>query len=146
MTQSNGKMTLTLNKKKYLKLLDTVQIIPKIIEDETEYEECLVVVEKLIAKKNNRTTEETALFRLLVKLIEDYEEQVYALKDWSNLSPHEILQHLLESSGTKQTDLIGIVSSSKGLISSIVNGKRAISKEQAKKLGAYFQVSPSLFI
>ena len=146
MTQSNGKMTLTLNKKKYLKLLDTVQIIPKIIEDETEYEECLVVVEKLIAKKNNRTTEETALFRLLVKLIEDYEEQVYALKDWSNLSPHEILQHLLESSGTKQTDLIGIVSSSKGLISSIVNGKRAISKEQAKKLGAYFKVSPSLFI
>ena len=146
MTQSNGKMTFTLNKKKYLKLLDTVQIIPKIIEDETEYEECLVVVEKLIAKKNNRTTEETALFRLLVKLIEDYEEQVYALKDWSNLSPHEILQHLLESSGTKQTDLIGIVSSSKGLISSIVNGKRAISKEQAKKLGAYFQVSPSLFI
>ena len=146
MTQSNGKMTFTLNKKKYLKLLDTVQIIPKIIEDETEYEECLVVVEKLIAKKNNRTTEETALFRLLVKLIEDYEEQVYALKDWSNLSPHEILQHLLESSGTKQTDLIGIVSSSKGLISSIVNGKRAISKEQAKKLGAYFKVSPSLFI
>ena len=146
MTQSNGKMTLTLDKKKYLKLLDTVRIIPKIIENETEYEECLVVVEELIAKKSNRTTEETALFRLLVKLIEDYEEQIYALKDWSNLSPHEILQHLLESSGTKQTDLIGIVSSSKGLISSIVNGKRAISKEQAKKLGAYFKVSPSLFI
>ena len=139
-------MTLTLNKKNYLKLLDKIQIIPKIIETETEYEEYLAVVEQLIAKKNNRTPEETALFRLLVKLIEEYEEQVYALQDWSNLTPHEILQHLLESSGKKQTDLVGIISPSKGLISSIVNGKRAISKEQAKKLGAYFKVSPSLFL
>ncbi|MDJ0592892.1 MAG: type II toxin-antitoxin system HigB family toxin [Pleurocapsa sp. MO_226.B13] len=28
----------------------------------------------------------------------------------------------------------------------IVNGKRSISKEQAKKLGEYFKISPSLFI
>jgi HTH-type transcriptional regulator/antitoxin HigA len=113
---------------------------------ETEYKDYLAVAEGLIAKKDNRTPEETALFRLLVKLIEDYEEQTFALEDWSNLPPHEILQHLLESSGTKQIDLVGIISPSKGLISSIVNGKRAISKEQAKKLGAYFQVNPSLFL
>ncbi len=146
MIANNGKMTLTLSRKNYLKLLDTIQIIPKIIETQAEYEKYLTVTEQLIAKKNDRTPEETALFRLLVKLIQDYEEQVYALEDWSNLTPHEILQHLLESSGTKQTDLVGIISPSKGLISSIVNGKRAISKEQAKKLGAYFKVSPSLFL
>jgi HTH-type transcriptional regulator / antitoxin HigA len=146
MTRSSGKMTLTLNKKHYLKLLDTIQIIPKIIETEVEYEQYLAVTENLIAKKDNRTPEETALFRLLVKLIEDYEEQVYSLNDWSNLSPHEVLQHLLESSGTKQADLVKVISPSKGLISSIVNGKRAISKEQAKKLGSYFKVSPSLFL
>ncbi|MGL5943716.1 MAG: helix-turn-helix domain-containing protein [Waterburya sp.] len=127
-------------------LLDTIQIIPKIIETEAEYTEYLAVTENLIAKKDNRTPEETALFRLLVKLIEDYEEQVYQLNDWSDLAPHEILQHLLESSGTKQADLVGIISPSKGLISSIVNGKRAISKEQAKKLGMYLKVSPSLFL
>ena len=139
-------MTLTLNKKNYLQLLDKIQIIPKIIDTETEYEEYLAVTENLIAKKDKRTPEETALFRLLVKLIKDYEEQVYSLDDWSNLAPHEILQHLLESSGTKQADLVGVISPSKGLISSIVNGNRAISKEQAKKLGAYFKVSSSLFL
>jgi HTH-type transcriptional regulator / antitoxin HigA len=139
-------MTLTLNKKDYLQLLDTIQIIPKIIETEVEYEQYLAVTENLIAKKDNRIPEETALFRLLVKLIEDYEEQVYSLNDWSNLAPHEVLQHLLESSGTRQVDLVKVISPSKGLISSIVNGKRAISKEQAKKLGAYFKVSPSLFL
>ncbi|MGK7892788.1 MAG: type II toxin-antitoxin system HigA family antitoxin [Xenococcus sp. (in: cyanobacteria)] len=139
-------MTLTLSKKNYLQLLDKTQIIPKIIETETEYEQYLAVAENLIAKKNNRTPEETALFRLLVKLIEDYEEEVYDLEDWSELAPHEILQHLLESSGIKQADLVGIVSPSKGLISSIVNGKRAISKEQAKRLGTHFKVNPSLFL
>ncbi len=65
-------MTLTLNKKNYLQLLDTIQIIPKIIETEKEYTEYLAVTESLIAKKSARTPEETALFRLLVKLIEDY--------------------------------------------------------------------------
>ena len=139
-------MTLTLNKKNYLQLLDTIQIIPKIIETEAEYEEYLAVTERLIAKKDKRTPEETVLFKLLVKLIEDYEEQTYSLEDWSNLPPHEILQHLLESSGTKQTDLVDVISPSKGLISSIVNGKRSISKEQAKKLAAYFKVNSSLFL
>ena len=139
-------MTLTLNKKNYLQLLDTIQIIPKIIETEAEYEEYLAVTERLIAKKDKRTPEETVLFKLLVRLIEDYEEQTYSLEDWSNLPPHEILQHLLESSGTKQTDLVDVISPSKGLISSIVNGKRSISKEQAKKLAAYFKVNSSLFL
>jgi HTH-type transcriptional regulator / antitoxin HigA len=139
-------MTLTIDQKEYFKLLDKLQLIPKIIETETEYESCLAVAENLIAKKNNRTTEETALFRLLVRLIADYEENNFALNDWNNLLPYEILKHLLEASGTRQADLVGIISPSKGLISSIVNGKRAISKDQAKKLGAYFNVSPNLFI
>ena len=139
-------MTLTINRENYLKLLDEVQLIPKVIETEEEYEQTLAVAEKLIAKKKNRTSEETALFRLLVKLIEDYEQQSYNLQDWRDLPPHEILQHLLETSGTKQTDLVGVISSSKGLISAIVNGKRSISKVQAKKLGEYFKISPSLFI
>jgi HTH-type transcriptional regulator/antitoxin HigA len=139
-------MTLTLNKRNYLKLLEQNQIIPKIIETEAEYEEYLAVAENLISKKDNRTPEETTLFRLLVKLIEDYEEQAYSLQDWSNLLPHEILQHLLESKCTKQADLVGVMNSSQEVISALVNGQGEITKEQAKKLGIYFKVSPSLFI
>ena len=139
-------MTLTINRENYLKLLDEVGLIPKVIETEVEYEQNLAVAEKLIAKKKNRSPEETTLLRLLVKLIEDYEESNYSLKEWQDLPPHEILQHLLEVSHTKQTDLVGVISPSKGLISAIVNGKRAISKKQAKKLGEYFKLSPSLFI
>ena len=47
--------------------------------------------------------------------------------------------------GFKQSDLVGIIGS-KGVISEIVNRKRAISKAQAKALGELFNVSPALFI
>ena len=60
-------------------------------------------------------------------------------------APYEILQHLMESSGTRQADLVGVIGSS-GVVSEVVNGKRSISKAQAKALGEYFKVSSSLFI
>jgi HTH-type transcriptional regulator / antitoxin HigA len=44
-----------------------------VIETEDEYDRFLVVAEKLMHKRLNRTTEETALLMLVVKLIEDYE-------------------------------------------------------------------------
>ena len=139
-------MTNTISRGNYIDLLNQDRIIPKIIETHQEYEQFLAVAERLIFKKQTRTPEETILFRLLVKLIKDYEEETYNLKEWSKTSPHELLQHLMEARGMKQVDLVGILSPSKGLVSSIVNGKRAISKAQAKKLGEIFNISASVFI
>ena len=139
-------MTPTISRGNYINLLNQDRIIPKIIETHEEYEQFLAVAERLIFKKQTRTPEETVLFRLLVKLIKDYEEETYNLKEWSKTSPHELLQHLMEARGMKQVDLVGVLSPSKGLISSIVNGKREISKAQAKKLGEIFNISASVFI
>ena len=139
-------MTHTISRENYLDLLDRDRLIPKIIETKAEYEQFLAVTEKLISKKQTRTVEETVLFRLLVKLIKDYEEETYSLKEWSQTSPHELLQHLMVARDMKQADLVGVLSPSKGLVSSIVNGKRSISKAQAKKLGEIFNISASVFI
>ena len=139
-------MTHTINRADYLDMLDRDRIIPKIIETKEEYEQFLAVVERLVFKKQADTVEESALFKLLVKLIKDYEEETYNLKEWSKTSPHELLQHLMEARGMKQVDLVGVLSPSKGLVSSIVNGKRSISKAQAKKLGEIFNISASVFI
>jgi HTH-type transcriptional regulator/antitoxin HigA len=57
-----------------------------------------------------------------------------------------MLQYIMETSGTRQTDLVAMGLASSGVVSEIVNGKRAISKAQAKTLGEFFKVSPSLFI
>ncbi len=139
MTKINGKMTLTFNEETYRNLL--VEIIPKIIESEEEYKRVLTLVEQLTFKKN-KTVEETKIYQLLVTLIEAYEIENYPLED---SKPHEILQHLMEVSGTRQADLIGLIGSS-GVVSEVVNGKRSISKAQAKALGKYFNLSPNLFI
>jgi HTH-type transcriptional regulator / antitoxin HigA len=45
----------------------------------------------------------------------------------------------------RNSQIYGVIGSS-GTVSEVVNGKRSISKSQAKKLGEIFQVSPSLFI
>jgi HTH-type transcriptional regulator / antitoxin HigA len=76
-------MSDTISLESYIKLLDREQVIPKIIETNAEYAQFLEIVEKLMSRKKLRTSEETALFRLLVKLIRDYEEETYSLKEWS---------------------------------------------------------------
>jgi HTH-type transcriptional regulator / antitoxin HigA len=139
-------MTYTISRENYIDLLNQDRFVPKIIETNEEYEHFLTIVERLMSRKITRTTEEDVLFKLLVKLIVDYEEETYSLKEWSKTSPHELLQHLMEARGMKQVELVGLLSPSKGLVSSIVNGKRSISKTQAKKLGEIFNISPSVFI
>jgi HTH-type transcriptional regulator / antitoxin HigA len=132
-------MTLTFNTHEYSNLL--AKFAPKVIETEEEYDRALVIAEKLTFAKN-RTPEEKALHLLLVTLIEAYETENYPMDE---SSPHEILQHLMEANGTRQADLVGVIGLS-GVVSEIVNGKRSISKAQAKLLGEYFKMSPSLFI
>ena len=56
-----------------------------------------------------------------------------------------MLLHLMEARNMKQEELVGVIGS-RGVVSEIVNGKRSISKAQAKTLGQLFHVSPSLFI
>jgi HTH-type transcriptional regulator/antitoxin HigA len=131
-------MILTFDGATYSKLL--AEIAPRAIETEEEYDRLLAVAERLTFAKN-LTPEERALYKLLVTLIEVYETENYPIES----EPHEILQHIMESSGTRQADLVGIIGSS-GVVSEVVNGKRAISKAQAKALGDYFKISPSLFI
>jgi len=132
-------MILTFDGATYSKLL--AEIAPRAIETEEEYDRLLAVAERLTFAKN-LTPEERALYKLLVTLIEVYERENYPIE---KPEPHEILQHIMESSGTRQADLVGIIGSS-GVVSEVVNGKRAISKAQAKALGDYFKISPSLFI
>lgn len=132
-------MTLTFDQSVYRSLL--MEVTPVAIETETEYQRLLKIAEQLTFKKN-RTKEELALHKLLVVLIEAYETDNCPMKE---STPHEVLLHIMEASGTFQTDLVGLIGSSE-VVSEVVNGKLLIDEFQAKALGEYFQVAPSLFI
>ncbi len=132
-------MTISLDKITYSQLL--VEYQPKIITTEAEYDHALETVEKLMACKQ-RTAEQTAILQLLVTVIEEFETKHYPIEP---SSPHAMLEHLIDARGIKQSDLVGVIGS-KGVVSEVVNRKRAISKAQAKALGEFFNVSPGLFI
>lgn len=132
-------MNIAFDQNSYSQLL--VEMQPKVITTEEEYDRTLETVEKLMACKN-RTPEQTAILQLLVTLIEEFENKNYPIEP---SSPHAVLQHLMEARGIKQADLVGIIGS-KGVVSDVVNGNRGISKAQAKALGEFFHVNPALFI
>jgi HTH-type transcriptional regulator/antitoxin HigA len=125
---------------RYRRLLS--KAMPVVIETEEENERLLAVVEKLMDKGENLSPEEEKLLKLLTRLIEDFEESYYHPKD---ASPLEVLRHLMDARGLKQSDLWHVFGS-KGTASEVINGKRAISKTQAKALAAFFHVSAELFI
>jgi HTH-type transcriptional regulator / antitoxin HigA len=132
-------MTITLDRNNYPQLL--AEFVPQAIDSELEYDRALAIAERLTFKKD-RTEAEIKFLKLVVVLIEDYETEYYPM---DNVAPHELLQHLMESNNTRQADLVGLIGS-RGVVSEVVNGKRAISKAQAKALGDFFSVSHGLFI
>lgn len=125
---------------KYGKLLARVR--PTLIRTEEENERMLTLVTQLMAKGNALTPEEGELLRLVGKLVADFEEKFYHL---DNASPHEVLRELMDARGLKQSDISRVLGS-KVRASEVINGKRAISKAQAKVLAEFFNVSAELFI
>jgi HTH-type transcriptional regulator / antitoxin HigA len=138
-------MITTINRQNYIDLLDRVEIVPKVIETEIEYDRFLAVVEGLLVKRQNRTPEETALFILLIKLVEDYEREHYAIDDGIQVAPHKFLQHMMESREMEPKDLMKLLNISEELALSIVNGEEQIDRSQALALGDYFKVNSNNF-
>ncbi len=125
--------------REYAELLAATQ--PKAIETEEENEFYLAEVTKLMQLGEKLSFAQERLLKLLVNLIESFEERHYQLKPATSL---EILTELMSDRGLKQKDLIPVFGS-QGVASEVLNGKRGISKAQAKALGEFFKVSPTLF-
>ncbi|MGV2831016.1 helix-turn-helix domain-containing protein [Myxosarcina sp. GI1(2024)] len=132
-------MTLTINPSDYAQLLAKYQ--PKVIETEAENDRAIELAQEL-EHKANRSYEEDAILELLVTLIEKFEDENYPI---SKGTPHSMLLHLMESNKIKQENLVGVIGS-RGVVSEVVNGKRSISKAQAKALAEFFSVDVGLFI
>ncbi|MBD2777617.1 helix-turn-helix domain-containing protein [Iningainema tapete] len=128
------------NIEEYIRLL--AETLPRVIDTEQEYERLLKEARTLMALGENLTAEQAEVLQLLAILIEQYEDEHYQLQA---ATPHEILNELMLVRGLKQKDLLEIFGA-KGITSEVVNGKRGISKSQAKALGEFFHVSPALFL
>ncbi|MBP0021306.1 MAG: transcriptional regulator [Cyanobacteria bacterium SBLK] len=133
-------MTLTFDRREYGKLLAQYQ--PRLIKTETENEEALAIVEELMHRKI-RSPEENALYDLLVVLIEKFEENFYHPGEASN--PHSMLSFLMEQQAIALPDLADVLGS-EDIVQEILDKRKAIDAEQAKKLAVFFQVDASVFL
>jgi HTH-type transcriptional regulator/antitoxin HigA len=132
-------MTLTIDKTIYSQLLGKFQ--PKVIKTIEEYDESNRILLELMLR-TERSPEETELLQLIAMIIQEFDKRQ---EQPEPASPQEVLLHLMEERELKQADLVGKIGS-KGVVSEIVNGKRSISKSQAKTLAEIFHVSASVFI
>ena len=133
--------TLTVDPQKYARLAN--RIVVKAIETEAEFDRMVAAVEGLMDKgESNLSPEESALLETMAILIQAYDDRNYAPPP---LPPYEMLAYLMETSGRTAKDLLPVFGT-RGRVSEILNGKRSISKEQAKKLALLFRVSAGLFI
>ena len=115
--------------------------LPK-IETEEENEKAVEFAGRLMKKGEKRSPEETKLLDLLITLIEDFEEKAYSI---DCAKPADMVRSLMADHELKQTDMLDIFGS-QGVVSQVLNGKREISKAQARKLSKRFRLPIDVFI
>lgn len=134
-------MGLKLHRTRYSSLL--AEVAPMVPRTEKENERLLAEIEKLMMKgEKNLSPEEDTLLELLTQLVETFEKRVYPRE---KTSPAQLVAFLIDQRGLSPSDLWSVLGS-KGRVSELLSGRREVSKDQAKRLGAFFHISPAAFI
>ena len=114
----------------------------KAITREADYKKAIAVLDELLdAGGANERHPLAGLVDALGQIIEGYETRAHRLPD---ASPRDALRHLMQVHGLKQADLSALAS--QGAVSAILNGKRGISRQLARKLAERFAVPAGVFI
>lgn len=114
---------------------------PRPIHDEHELEQANRIAEAMAG--HDLTPDQADYLDLISDLVDKYDREHHPVH--ASSSPVEALQALIDAHGMNVTQL-GKIIGDKGLASRILRGQREISKENAKRLGEHFKVSPALFI
>ena len=117
-------------------------VYTRIIKNEDEYEAALEEVSKLIVNDPPAGTDEADRLELLVLLVKAYEDSHYPLEFPTVI---EAVRFRMEQEGLRQQDLVNILGS-KGRVSEMLNGKRAVSFSMAKALHKKLGISAEIFL
>jgi HTH-type transcriptional regulator / antitoxin HigA len=125
------------------------EVRPRIIETAEEHERLLGLAESMMEKGDDLAEEEEKILALIVLLIEAYDLNVGDEDDGSDdreevPAPHITLQRLMYSHDVKLDDVAHLFGNPH-LAREVLDGKREISKRQAKELGKFFRVPAKLF-
>ena len=116
--------------------------LPRAVACDAEYDRLASELEA-IDRDDNATNELRAYGELIGALLAAYDREKPLSAEDARAA--DVLALLLEDRGLKPIDLAP-VAGGRAYVSQLLSGKRGISREMAKKLGAFFQVDPLLFI
>jgi HTH-type transcriptional regulator / antitoxin HigA len=122
---------------------DLVGVLPpRAIADQVDYENTIEMLDRLTSIARLSKGQERYLETLSV-LVAAYESERHAIET-DDLSPIQVLEHLLEANGMNASQL-GELLGNRALGSKILRGQRELSKNHIRILARRFNVSPSLF-
>jgi HTH-type transcriptional regulator/antitoxin HigA len=139
-----------MNEERYGELLREIR--PRLIDSVEEHERLLSIAESMMEKGEALAEEEREALALIVLLIEAFESQVMDGEDGESdeeeeektPAPHVALQRLMGSHNVEVDDIAPIFGTPH-YAREVLDGKRPISKNQAKELAKYFSVPARLF-
>jgi HTH-type transcriptional regulator / antitoxin HigA len=112
------------------------------IHSEADYDRTVTLMNALLdVAGDDEDHPLSSLIELAADLVSRYEQEHHAVEA---ANPKDALRFLMEARGLKQEDLSAIVPQSN--LSAILAGKRKISATMAGKLGAFFSISPAVFV
>ncbi len=117
---------------------------PHAISSRRAYDVAMREIEELTIRGKSRSSAETEYYRVLCALAADYERRVGADR-WHKLTPLEALRELMALKGITQSQIAQALCD-RAAVSSILSGRRGVSKTQAKALGDLFNVDAGVFI
>ena len=112
------------------------------IRSDKEYERTVALMNTLLdVAGDDENHPMSGLLDLVSDLVEDYDAAHFTPP---TAEPKDVLQHLIEMRGLRQSDLAEVIPQSN--LSAILAGKRKISATLAGKFAKFFDVSPAVFI
>ncbi|HEY6083446.1 MAG TPA: helix-turn-helix domain-containing protein [Chitinophagaceae bacterium] len=112
----------------------------KVLKTEAQYQKAVKRTLAIFQVKEG--TPEADELALLLVLIKDYEDKHIRIPD---VDPIEVIKLKMEERGMKAKDLEPIIGS-KGHVSSILSGRRAITLRMASRLRDYFGLPAEVFL
>lgn len=115
-------------------------VLHHVIHNDAELAEYTAELFELTGKANP-TPEEKETIELLTLLVNSYETKRYPMSD---VGPAEMLRFLLQQNRLSQRDIAPELGS-ESTVSSVLSGRRPLTREHIERLSARFHVSPAIF-
>jgi len=127
-------------RKAYMVLVEELPLWP--ISNEKELDRAIKMLDRLLDEQKLSAGGQ-AYLDVLTRLVSDYEDQHHTIEPAQD---HEMLQLLLDQHELRPARLSRDTGICDSTISSVLSGKRRLTRDQISLLAEFFSVSPALFV